>query len=106
MRRSKIGAMKTFNLHVQIAKQEDGLWRASVPDLQGCWVDAETVQQALDEIQDVAAMIIDLAEENDEVLPSSVSPTDEAAFEARIPLVLGEHHFVRRSPRRAKTASR
>ena len=98
--------MKVFNIDVKLAKQEDGLWRATVPYLQGCWVDAETVHQALDEIQEVAAMIIDLLEENNEELPSSVSPSKEIAFEARIPLVFGEHHFVRRAPRRAKSVPR
>ena len=98
--------MKVFNIDIKVAKQEDGLWRATVPDLQGCWVDAETVHQALDEIQEVAAMVIDLVEENNEELPSSVSVSKEMAFEARIPLVFGEHHFVRRTPRRAKSVPR
>jgi predicted RNase H-like HicB family nuclease len=98
--------MKALHIQVEVEKQEDGLWRATVPGVQGCWVDAETVKQALEDIQDVAVMVIDLMEENQETLPSSVSPTEDASFSARIPVVVREHPFVRRAPRRAKATMR
>jgi len=99
-------SMKAFHIEVELSKQEDGLWRAEVPGIQGCWVDAETVKQALEDIQEVAVMILDLMEENHEPIPPAVSPTEDAAFSARIPVVVGEHPFVRRTPRRAKAATR
>ena len=98
--------MKAFHIDVELSKQEDGLWRASVPGVQGCWVDAETVKQALEDIQDVAVMILDLMEENHETLPPAVSPMQDPAFSARIPVVVGEHPFVHRATRRAKAAMR
>jgi predicted RNase H-like HicB family nuclease len=99
-------SMKAFNIQVELSKQEDGLWRATVPGVQGCWVDAETVKQALEDIQDVAVMVFDLMEENHQALPPAVSPTGDTAFSARIPVVIQEHPFVRRAPRRAKAALR
>ena len=98
--------MTAFTIEVELKKQEDGLWRATVPAVQGCWVDAETVKQALEDIQDAAVMVIDFMEENQEELPSSVSPMEDASFSARIPIVVREHRFVRRTPRRAKAAMR
>jgi predicted RNase H-like HicB family nuclease len=99
-------SMKAFSIHVELRKQEDGLWRATVPGVRGCWVDAETVKQALEDIQDVATMVIDLMEENHEALPPAVSPVEDAGFSARIPVVVREHPFVRRASRRAKASMR
>lgn len=101
-----MAAMKVFNLQVEIAKQEDGLWRATVPGLQGCWVDAETLHGALTEIQEVAAMIIDHAQENNEDLPPSVTPASDVSFSARIPLDISEHEFARKPRRPAKSPAR
>jgi predicted RNase H-like HicB family nuclease len=94
--------MNAFNMDVELSKQEDGLWQATVPGLRGCWVDAPSLEQAFDEIQDVATMVIVVMEEKHEVLPPSVSPADEVSFSARIPVLVREHPFVRRSPRRTK----
>jgi predicted RNase H-like HicB family nuclease len=98
--------MKAFNVNVRIGRQEDGLWRAEVPQLDGCFVDAPTLQEALDGIQEVVAMFIDLFEEYEKDLPASVSPTRDDEFDARLPVRVDEHKIIRKSPRRAKSALR
>ena len=37
--------MQTYQVEVSISQQEDGLWRAEVPALPGCFVDAETLEE-------------------------------------------------------------
>jgi predicted RNase H-like HicB family nuclease len=48
-----------YEVQLQIGRQEDGLWRVEAPGLQGCWVDAPTVEQAIADIQEVIAMAVD-----------------------------------------------
>jgi predicted RNase H-like HicB family nuclease len=62
-----------YQVQVSIGRQEDGLWRVEVPDLHGCWVDAPTLAQALSEIQEVIAMVIDYSNEQGWSRPSSVA---------------------------------
>ena len=42
-----------YQVPIEISRQEDGLWRVSAPHLQGCWVDAQTLEEAI-------AMAIDI----------------------------------------------
>jgi predicted RNase H-like HicB family nuclease len=103
---SKIDAMKTYNLDVKLSKQEDGLWRAEVPGLQGCWVDAPTLRQALHDIQEAAAMFIDIYEERGETLPAFLAAGGEI-HHATVPLILGEFAFKKpRLRSRARSAVR
>lgn len=94
-----------YQVQVTIGRQEDGLWRAEVPDLHGSWVDAPTLAEALSEIQDVIAMVIDYANEQGWPLPSSVTPLTTEPGMAQLPVILSEHgptHKGSRS-RRAKS---
>ena len=45
-----------YNVPVTVSKQEDGLWRATVPGIPGCWVDCPTLELALAEIHEVFAL--------------------------------------------------
>ena len=81
----------SYDVQVSIGRQEDGLWRVEVPDLHGCWVDAPTVAQALSEIQEVIAMVIDYSNEQGWPLPSSVTPSTTEPTIAHLPVVLSEH---------------
>ncbi len=56
---------KQYQVKVTLGRQEDGLWRADVPSLPGCFVDAPTVAEAIADIQEVIAMALDdLNEQN------------------------------------------
>ena len=79
-----------YQAQVSIGRQEDGLWRVEVLDLQGCWVDAPTLAQALSEIQEVIAMVIDYSNEQGWPLPSSVTPLTTEPV-ANLPVILSEH---------------
>lgn len=85
-----------YQVQVAICKQEDGLWRAQVPVLPGCWVDATTLEQALSEIQEVIAMCLDIALEEGEELPAPVKQTgDDLPIVIALPIVLQEYRFKR-----------
>ena len=94
--------MRAYNVDVKLERQEDGLWRATVPGLQGCWVDAPTMEQAIGDIQEAVAMFIDFLEEKGEGLPSSVQSTDEMTFTAKIPVNVGAYQFSRPARRSKK----
>ena len=84
---------------VEFSRQEDGLWRAEAPHLTGCWVDAPTVQEALCQIQEVIAMVLDLYQKRGWVIPRQVTSTDALPLRTTIPLALQETTF-RRVPQR------
>lgn len=94
-----------YQAQVSIGRQEDGLWRVEVPDLQGCWVDAPTLAQALSEIQEVIAMVIDYSTDQGWPLPSSVTPLTTEPTTAYLPVILGEHGPTQKAShsRRAKS---
>jgi predicted RNase H-like HicB family nuclease len=84
-----------YQVPLKISKQEDGLWRVEATCLQGCWVDAPTLEQALAEIHEVIAMVLDLYQEQDWSLPKEVVTTDTLPLHASIPVAPGETKFRR-----------
>lgn len=84
-----------YKVPVQISKQEDGLWRVEAPDLQGCFVDAETIEQALAEIHEVVAMMVDVYQEKGWVLPTSVVQEEHLPVSTMLPICVTEHKFRR-----------
>ncbi|HLF78132.1 MAG TPA: type II toxin-antitoxin system HicB family antitoxin [Dehalococcoidia bacterium] len=98
--------MRIYNLDVKLSKQEDGLWRAEVPGLQGCWVDAPTLMQALQDIQGAAALFIDLYIEENRQLPGSASAAGES-LKAIVPVIVEEQVVLRHRVRsRSRSVSR
>ena len=94
-----------YQAQVSIGRQEDGLWRAEVRDLQGCWVDAPTLAEALSEIQEVIAMVIDYSNEQGWPLPASVTPLTTEPAVAHLPVILDEHGSTQKAShsRRARS---
>lgn len=92
-----------YQVEVQIGKQEDGLWRVEVPGLQGCWVDAPTLAEAIADIQEVIAMVVDYENEQGWQLPGSVTALEGEPVRAVLPILISEHKFTRPKPRRART---
>ena len=93
-----------YNVPVTIDKQKDGLWRVEAPSLQGCFVDAERLEQALAEIHEVIAMMIDIYQEDGLPLPTEISPQEQLPATTMVPVVLFEHKF-RRIPAKSNTRS-
>lgn len=94
-----------YNVPVEISKQEDGLWRVEAPGLQGCFVDAETLERALAEIHEVIAMMLDIRQEEGLPLPGDIVPGDALPIATTVPVCPSEHHF-RRFPLRSAKARR
>lgn len=96
-----------FLAQVRISKQEDGLWRLEVPDLQGCWVDAPTLKQGIAQVQEVLAMVVDVYQERGWPLPPTLEPCEDLPRTAILPVLVEEHPFRRiaaaqSSPRRRR----
>ena len=94
--------MEAYTLPVRLSKQEDGLWRAEVPSLPGCFVDGETLEYVLSGIRDVAAMFIDIWKERGDPLPDVLHSGLAPSFEFELPLVMEEHSMKRPSPSRRR----
>lgn len=76
--------MKRYLLKVDVEPLEEGGYLASCPDLQGCHAEGETIAEALENIEDVARVIIELCIEEGLPLPPELAGTQE------IPVVKAE----------------
>lgn len=101
-----------YKVPVEISKQEDGLWRVEAPGLQGCFVDAETLERALAEIHEVIAMMLDIRQEEGLPLPADVTPGEALPIGTTVLVCPSEHRFRRfplhgpKERRSSKTAER
>ena len=60
--------MKKYDFQVVIEQDEDGVFVAECPALQGCYAQGDTFEEALENIKDVVAMCIEeLKEEKKKV---------------------------------------
>lgn len=64
--------MRTYQVEVKVTPWEKGGYLAEVPVLQGCWVVADTISQALEDIVEVIQMHIELRKQLGEPLPPEV----------------------------------
>ena len=76
--------MKKYLLKVEVEALEEGGFLASCPELQGCHAEGDTIAEALENVEDVARVIIELCIEKGLPLPPELSGTGE------IPLVKAE----------------
>jgi predicted RNase H-like HicB family nuclease len=60
--------MKSYIFRVEL-EQEDGVWSAVVPALPGCAVDAGSISEALEAIQDAAQMYVQVLIEDGRPIP-------------------------------------
>jgi len=78
--------MALYEVKVRISKQEDGLYRAECPDLQGCFVDDRTLEGALANIQDAIQVWLSSQKTMGWEFPKKVSPRKELPLEMSIPV--------------------
>ena len=78
--------MALYNIPVRISKQEDGLYRAECPDLQGCFTDSKTLDGAITDIQDAIHVWLSSQKAMGWQLPKAIKPCDELPVEAQIPV--------------------
>jgi len=97
--------MLAINLKVKLSKQEDGLWRAEVPALAGCFVDGATVKDVLRDIQECAVMALDVLIESGDLPPHiALVDIEDKDVEIRIPVVIDEHPFLRVATKKVDSA--
>ena len=86
-----------YQVPIEMNQQEDGLWRAEAPSLQGCWVDAPTLAHALAEMPQVIAMVLHLYLEKDWPIPAEVSSTETLPIRFSLPIAIDQSDFRRPS---------
>ena len=69
--------MAQYRVHVKISPWPEGGYIAEVPALQGCWVIADTVAEALEGIYEGADMGIASRLERGEPIPPEVVPVKD-----------------------------
>ena len=89
-----------YQVPPKITKQEDGLWRVEAPSLQGCVVDEPTLAQALYEVHEVIAMLLDVNQEEGRPLPEEVKVSRSLPLYASIPVAPDEIEFYSVLPNR------
>lgn len=95
-----------YQAEVHVTKQEDGLWRLYVPNVQGAWVDAKTLEEGFSDLQEAIALAVSYYQEHGWPLPSSVSEQQGLPVKASLPFVLEEYAFTSRPVASAKTKRR
>jgi len=56
--------LKKYNLQVIIEQDEDGVYVAECPALQGCYAQGDTFEEAIENIKDVITMCIEELKES------------------------------------------
>jgi predicted RNase H-like HicB family nuclease len=69
--------MKKYLLKVEVEPLEEGGYLASCPDLQGCHAEGDTIAEALENVEDVARIIIELCLEKGLPLPPELQAGEE-----------------------------
>ena len=63
---------RTYVLSVEVERLEDGRFLAVCPTLQGCHAEGDSIAEALENIEDVARIIVELAIEEGLPLPEEL----------------------------------
>ena len=79
--------MKSYRVEVVIKPWEEGGYLVEAPALQGCWCVSDTVEAALDDIEEVICLAIQARRDLGEPIPSEIEELTPDKKPAR--LVLG-----------------
>ncbi len=80
----RLAQMQTFDVEVVVSKQEDGLWRAEVPVLPGCFVDCDTLEEAITDIEEGIRLFIASYRKHGDPLPPELDTVSEAELPRRL----------------------
>ena len=69
--------MKQYLVKVEVEPLEEGGYLAVCPELQGCHAEGDTIAEALENVEDIARIIIELCREKDLPLPAEFQGTSE-----------------------------
>lgn len=77
--------MQIYQVEVTLARQEDSLWRAEVPALPGCFVDSDTIEEAIQDIQEGIQLFIKSYRKRGKPLPPELEAvTPDGSYSLRI----------------------
>ena len=66
--------MKQFVVPVEVEPLEEGGFLATCEAIQGCHAEGETIAEALDNLEDVARVLLELSQEDGLPLPKGLTP--------------------------------
>jgi len=71
--------MKKYLLKVEVEPLEEGGYLATCPDLQGCHAEGDTIAKALENVEDVARILMELRREDGLDLPEGLEQVEPGA---------------------------
>jgi predicted RNase H-like HicB family nuclease len=71
--------MKKYLLKVEVEPLEEGGYLATCPDLQGCHAEGDTIAEALENVEDVARILLELRREDGLDLPEGLEQVEPGA---------------------------
>ncbi len=71
--------MKKYLLKVEVEPLEEGGYLATCPDLQGCHAEGDTIAEALENVEDVARILLELRREDGLALPEGLEQVEPGA---------------------------
>jgi predicted RNase H-like HicB family nuclease len=75
---------RQYLLKVEVEPLEDGRYLAVCHDLEGCHAEGDTIAEALENIEDVARIVIELCREKDLPLPPEFKANGEPLVRAEL----------------------
>jgi predicted RNase H-like HicB family nuclease len=81
---------RRFVIPVVIEELDDGWYLAACPAIQGCHAEGATLSEAIDELQDVARVLLELQVEDGIALPEHLAQPADAwlRLRAEVPVTL------------------
>lgn len=88
-----IKTKKILNFRVLVEQDEDGVFVASVPSLQGCYTEGDTFEEVLDNIKDVIKLHLE-AREKKAFLPDDSETKFVGIKNLEIPYGFSAHRYA------------
>ena len=83
--------MKQYLLKVEVEPLEEGGYLATCPELQGCHAEGKTVAEALEILEDVARILLELRKEDGLSLPEGLERvTPDTVIKAQVVVTVAE----------------
>ena len=75
---------RTYVLPVEVERLEDGRYLAVCPTLEGCHAEGDTIAEALENVEDVARVLVELSLEQGLPLPAELQGEPPAKVRAEV----------------------